>query len=101
MASAAESGDMASAARSGGNRASRVFVDITPLRVSRDYRLLFFGQMVSWLGRQVAIVAVPIQVYDLTGSSLAVGLVRGGAPGPPPRRSLPGGAGAGGGAPSQ
>jgi MFS family permease len=52
-----------------------LFVDITPLRVSRDYRLLFTGQMVSWLGRQLTIVAVPIQVYDLTGSSFSVGLV--------------------------
>src|SRR2546430_11853208 len=90
MASAAESGDMASAARSGGNRASRVFVDITPLRVSRDYRLLFFGQMVSWLGRQLTLVAVPIQVYDLTGSSLAVGLLGRGRPGPLLRVSLAG-----------
>ena len=65
-AGAAGSGDGAGAAGSKGSRASRVFVDITPLRVSRDYRLLFFGQMVSWLGRQLTIVAVPIQVYDLT-----------------------------------
>jgi MFS family permease len=91
-ASAAGSGDGASAARSGGNRASRVFVDITPLRVSHDYRLLFFGQMVSWLGRQLTIVAVPIQVYDLTGSSLAVGLVGGAALGPLIVLSLAGGA---------
>ncbi|HWC12341.1 MAG TPA: hypothetical protein VG455_14105 [Acidimicrobiales bacterium] len=45
----------------------RLFVDLSPLRESRDYRLLFFGQVVSWLGRQVTVVAVPYQVYVLTG----------------------------------
>jgi MFS family permease len=37
--------------------------------------LLFWGQAVSWLGRQVTAVAIPYQVYLLTKSSLAVGLV--------------------------
>src|SRR3989442_5711679 len=55
--------------------ASRVFVDLTPLRESRQFRLLFIGQMVSWLGRQLTYVAVPYQVYGLTHSSLAVGMV--------------------------
>jgi MFS family permease len=86
---AAESGDPA---RPAGSRAVRVFVDITPLRVSRDYRLLFTGQMVSWLGRQLTIVAVPVQVYDITGSSLAVGLVSAAALGPLIVLSLAGGA---------
>jgi MFS family permease len=53
----------------------RVFVDLSPLRESRDYRWLFWGQAVSWLGRQVTAVAIPYQVYLLTKSSLAVGLV--------------------------
>lgn len=52
-----------------------LLVDITPLRRSRDFRLLFFGQLVSFLGSQLTIVAVPYQVFKLTGSSLAVGLV--------------------------
>jgi MFS family permease len=72
--------------------ASGVFVDITPLRVSRDYRLLFAGQMVSWLGRQLTIVAVPIEVYDITRSSFAVGLVGAAALGPLVVLSLAGGA---------
>ena len=51
------------------------FVDVTPLRGSRDFRLLFLGQTISRLGRQVTLVAAPIQVFDLTGSTLVVGLL--------------------------
>ena len=53
----------------------RLFVDLTPLRVSRDYRLLFAGSGVSYLGRQLTVVAIPFQVFTMTGSSLAVGMV--------------------------
>ncbi len=51
------------------------FVDITPLRESRDFRFLFAGQSISRLGRQLTIVAAPVQVFDLTNSTLAVGLL--------------------------
>ena len=50
-------------------------LDLTPLRVSRPYRRLLAGDAVSVIGTQVTTVAVPIQVYDLTGSAAAVGLV--------------------------
>src|SRR5438552_12808444 len=50
-------------------------VDITPLRRSRDYRLLFAGQFVSEVGHQITHVAVFIQVWRLTHSLAAVGLV--------------------------
>ena len=53
----------------------RVLADITPLRVSREYRLLWCGQLVNFLGTQLTVVAVPFQVYLLTRSSLDVGLV--------------------------
>ena len=53
----------------------RLFVDITPLRESRDYRLLWLSQLATSGGRQIVIVAVPYQVYLLTHSSLAVGLL--------------------------
>src|SRR5688500_20373478 len=49
--------------------------DLRPLRRHRDYRLLTVGQSVSFFGSMVTYVAVPYQVYELTGSSLAVGLV--------------------------
>jgi MFS family permease len=70
----------------------RLFVDISPLRESRDYRLLFLGQVVSWLGRQVTVVAVPYQVFLLTDSSFAVGLVGLANLGPLVAMSLAGGA---------
>ena len=53
----------------------RLLLDISPLRRSRDLRALVAGQAVSVLGTQMAAVAVPYQVYRLTGSSLDVGLV--------------------------
>jgi MFS family permease len=49
-------------------------LDLTPLRMSRDYRLLWTGQFVSELGYQFARVAIYVQVYELTGSAAAVGL---------------------------
>lgn len=52
----------------------RLFVDIRPLRESRDFRLLFLGQLVSLLGSNLTVVAVPYQVYRETHSSLWVGL---------------------------
>jgi MFS family permease len=42
---------------------------------SRDFRLLFFGQLVSLTGSQMQTVAVPYQIYKLTGSSLALGFI--------------------------
>jgi MFS family permease len=52
-----------------------LFVDVSPLRRSREYRWLYAGLANAWLGRQLTVVAVPFQVYDLTGSTLAVGLL--------------------------
>jgi MFS family permease len=50
-------------------------VDTTPLRQSRDFRLLFVGQLISMLGTQLTVVAIPYQVYRLTHSSLQVGAI--------------------------
>jgi MFS family permease len=50
-------------------------VDITPLKISRDYRLLFFGQMISFFGTMMSIVAINWQMYDLTKSSAMVGYI--------------------------
>jgi MFS family permease len=49
--------------------------DLRPLRRHRDYRLLTVGQSVSFFGSMVTYVAVPYQVYELTESSLVVGMV--------------------------
>lgn len=54
---------------------SKVAVDITPLRISRDYRLLFIGQLISFFGTMMTFIVVPVQMYRLTGSSLQVGLL--------------------------
>ena len=51
------------------------FPDIAPLRASREFRLLWTGQLISSAGSALRLVAVPYQVYVLTGSSLAVGLL--------------------------
>jgi MFS family permease len=48
-------------------------VDTTPLRTSRDFRLLFFAGTVFYLGGMVTYVALPYQLYRLTGSNFAVG----------------------------
>ena len=50
-------------------------LDLTPLRESRPYRRLLFGEAVSIVGTQVTTVAVPLQVYAQTRSAAAVGLV--------------------------
>lgn len=54
---------------------ARVFADITPLRVSAPYRRLWIGLSVSNIGQQITAVAVGLQIYDMTKSSLMVGLV--------------------------
>lgn len=52
-----------------------MLLDITPLRVSRDYRLLFIGQLVSFFGSMMTFIVVPWQMYELTGSSAMVGYI--------------------------
>jgi MFS family permease len=50
-------------------------IDTAPLRESRDFRLLFAGSLVSTIGNQLTVVAIPYQVFALTHSSLQVGLI--------------------------
>ena len=52
-----------------------VAIDAGLLRRRREFRLLVIGQAVSEVGSMLTFVAVPFQVYELTGSSLAVGLL--------------------------
>ena len=49
-------------------------VDLRPLR-RRDFRLLFVGQFVTFMGSMITDVAVPYQIYQLTHSPLALGLL--------------------------
>lgn len=53
----------------------RILADLTPLRTSVDYRRLWIGNTVSWLGQAMTALAISLQVYDITHSSFAVGLV--------------------------
>src|SRR6185437_13760114 len=55
----------------------RLLLDLEPLRLDRDFRLLWLGQSISGVGRQVTAVALPFQVFLLTGSTLAVGAIAG------------------------
>lgn len=50
-------------------------VDVTPLRESRRFRRLYAGQLFAHVGRQMTVVAVPYQVFLLTGSTFAVGAI--------------------------
>jgi MFS family permease len=52
-----------------------VAVDLGLLRRRREFGLLVLGQTISEAGSMATFVAVPFQVYELTGSSLAVGLL--------------------------
>ncbi|MFE9633066.1 MFS transporter [Streptomyces sp. NPDC006463] len=53
----------------------RILADLTPLRTSLDYRRLWIGGTVSWLGQAMTALAISLQVYDITRSSFSVGLV--------------------------
>jgi MFS family permease len=53
----------------------RLFADLTPLRVSVDFRRIWAAHGISNVGQQMTAVAVGIQVYAITQSSFAVGLL--------------------------
>lgn len=53
----------------------RLLADISPLREHPDFRRLWFGNTVSYIGQQMTAMAVALQVYAITGSSFYVGLV--------------------------
>ena len=52
-----------------------MLLDLSPLKVSHDYRLLFFGQLVSFFGSMMTFIVVPWQMYQLTESSAMVGYI--------------------------
>ncbi|MGA5304362.1 MFS transporter [Nucisporomicrobium flavum] len=53
----------------------RLGLDLTPLRTSRDFRLVFFGGTVSGVGSFITYVTIPYQVARLTDDPLMVGLL--------------------------
>src|SRR5580658_6795327 len=56
-------------------RTGRVLADIRPLRESAAFRRLWAGSTLSAVGGALTMFAVPLQVYDITRSSFAVGAI--------------------------
>ncbi|KGN33889.1 MFS transporter [Knoellia sinensis KCTC 19936] len=52
-----------------------LLLDLEPLRSNADYRRLYAGFTLSNVGSQLAVVAIGLQVYDLTRSTASVGIV--------------------------
>jgi MFS family permease len=52
-----------------------LLVDLEPVRRDHDFRLLWLGQMVNSLGRQVTVITLPFELWQLTHSSLSIGLL--------------------------
>jgi MFS family permease len=56
-----------------GSRLRRLALDLAPLRASRDFRLVWLGLLITSAGSQFTLVAVLVQVKELTDSEVAVG----------------------------
>jgi MFS family permease len=54
---------------------SRIAVDTSALRESRDFRLITAGSLITGLGTQATLVALPYQVFVITGSAFLTGLI--------------------------
>jgi len=52
-----------------------VLLDLSPLKRHRNFRLVFAGQLVSTFGSFFTYVALPVQIYGITKSSAAVGML--------------------------
>lgn len=52
---------------------SSILPDLSPWRSTRDFRLLWVQGLVTTFGSFMALVALPLQIKDLTDSPLAVG----------------------------
>ena len=71
------SGQERPARRGGGlaRAARRARPDLSPLRRAPEFRRLYAGQAASFAGSMITYVALPYQAYQLTRSSLVVGLL--------------------------
>jgi MFS family permease len=54
---------------------SKIITDLGPARRSPAYRRLLIGYVISQSGTQLTLVALPVQIFSITGSSLSVGLL--------------------------
>ncbi|HXQ95300.1 MAG TPA: MFS transporter [Candidatus Acidoferrales bacterium] len=55
------------------SRFGSLLLDVEPLRQDRDFRLIWTGQVISSIGRQVTVVTLPYQLFLATGSPLSIG----------------------------
>ncbi|ANW20459.1 MFS transporter [Streptomyces clavuligerus] len=55
------------------SKLSAVLPDLSPWRSSRDFRLLWVQGLIAYFGSFMAMIALPLQIKDLTESPLAVG----------------------------
>src|SRR5579862_739247 len=53
----------------------KLFLDHTILKRNKNFRLLFIGQTISFFGTMITSVVLPYQIYQLTHSTLMVGLL--------------------------
>ncbi|MCL2316114.1 MAG: MFS transporter [Actinomycetia bacterium] len=54
---------------------ARLLADITPLRRSPEFRRLWWGLGLASIGTQLTATAVGLEVYDITRSTLSVGII--------------------------
>ena len=66
---------MKSRNRSRWSTLNHLLPNVAPLKRSGDFRLLYFGQLISVFGSSVTYVVLPIQMYHLTQSTVMVGLI--------------------------
>ncbi|MBX2986372.1 MAG: MFS transporter [Bdellovibrionaceae bacterium] len=52
-----------------------MLINLKPLVRHREFRLLYFSQLISFFGSMITYVAIPYQVHQLTGSTFLVGLL--------------------------
>jgi MFS family permease len=55
------------------SKLSAVLPELAPWRASRDFRLLWVQGLVTYFSGATAMIALPLQIKELTGSPLAVG----------------------------
>lgn len=53
-----------------------MFIDLSPFR-HKNFRRLFFGQLISAFGTQMTAVVIPFQIFLITHSTLYTGLISG------------------------
>jgi MFS family permease len=53
-----------------------MFIDLSPFR-HKNFRNLFFGQLISAFGTQMTAVVIPFQIFLITKSTLYTGLISG------------------------